>query len=309
MIKYSIVVPVYNSAPTLDELYNRVKRVFEITLNEPFEMILVDDSSHDNSFAKMAELSRNDSRIVSVQLAQNFGQHNALLCGFSHARGEYIITIDDDLQHPPEEIPKLIAAMKENEKIDVVIGKYETKKHSLIRNIGSKVINGIARHTNEKTSHLDMTSFRLVKRFVIDYLLEINIRTPRIGYLITAITDKIVNVTVQHDERKYGHSQYTFKRLVNDFKVEVLSNTVLPLIIVRDIGILLFFISIIMSIVYLIKYFSSDIDVLGWTTIVILLLLFFGVTLFSIGIIGEYLMRIIGEAKKIPNYFERKKIN
>ena len=199
--------------------------------------------------------------------------------------------------------------MKENEKIDVVIGKYETKKHSLIRNIGSKVINGIARHTNEKTSHLDMTSFRLVKRFVIDYLLEINIRTPRIGYLITAITDKIVNVTVQHDERKYGHSQYTFKRLVNDFKVEVLSNTVLPLIIVRDIGILLFFISIIMSIVYLIKYFSSDIDVLGWTTIVILLLLFFGVTLFSIGIIGEYLMRIIGEAKKIPNYFERKKIN
>ena len=309
MIKYSIVVPVYNSAPTLDELYNRVKRVFEITLNEPFEMILVDDSSHDNSFAKMAELSRNDSRIVSVQLAQNFGQHNALLCGFSQARGDYIITIDDDLQHPPEEIPKLIAAMEANEKIDVVIGKYETKKHSLIRNIGSKVINGIARHTNEKTSHLDMTSFRLIKRFVIDYLLEINIRTPRIGYLITAITDKIVNVTVQHDERKYGHSQYTFKRLVNDFKVEVLSNTVLPLIIVRDIGILLFFISIVMSIIYLIKYFSSEIDVLGWTTLVILLLLFFGVTLFSIGIIGEYLMRIIGEAKKIPNYFERKKIN
>ena len=309
MIKYSIVVLVYNSAPTLDELYNRVKRVFEITLNEPFEMILVDDSSHDNSFAKMTELSRNDSRIVSVQLAQNFGQHNALLCGFSHARGDYIITIDDDLQHPPEEIPKLIAAMEANEKIDVVIGKYETKKHSLIRNIGSKVINGIARHTNEKTSHLDMTSFRLIKRFVIDYLLEINIRTPRIGYLITAITDKIMNVTVQHDERKYGHSQYTFKRLVNDFKVEVLSNTVLPLIIVRDIGILLFFISIVMSIIYLIKYFSSDIDVLGWTTLVILLLLFFGVTLFSIGIIGEYLMRIIGEAKKIPNYFERKKIN
>lgn len=309
MIKYSVVVPVYNSAPTLYELYYRVKRVFENIINEPFEMVLVDDSSHDDSFAKMTELSKMDSRIVSVQLAQNFGQHNALLCGFSHARGEYIITIDDDLQHPPEEIPKLIAAMKENEKIDVVIGKYETKKHSLIRNIGSKVINGIARHTNEKTSHLDMTSFRLVKRFVIDYLLEINIRTPRIGYLITAITDKIVNVTVQHDERKYGHSQYTFKRLVNDFKVEVLSNTVLPLIIVRDIGILLFFISIIMSIVYLIKYFSSDIDVLGWTTIVILLLLFFGVTLFSIGIIGEYLMRIIGEAKKIPNYFERKKIN
>lgn len=309
MIKYSVVVPVYNSEPTLEELYTRVKSVFENTLNETFEMVLVDDSSHDNSFAKMAELSERDSRIVSVQLSQNFGQHNAILCGFSHAKGEYIITIDDDLQHPPEEIPKLIAAMEENKNMDVIIGKYETKKHSLIRNIGSRVINGIARHTNEKTSHLDMTSFRLIKRFVIDYLLEIDIRTPRIGYLITAITDKIMNVTVQHDERKYGRSQYTFKRLVKDFKVEVLSNTMLPLVIVRNIGIAVFFASIVLAIIYLIRYFASDIDVEGWTTLVILLLLFFGVTLFSIGIIGEYLMRILGEAKKIPNYFERKRIN
>lgn len=309
MIKYSVVVPVYNSEPTLEELYTRVKSVFENTLNETFEMVLVDDSSHDNSFAKMAELSERDSRIVSVQLSQNFGQHNAILCGFSHAKGEYIITIDDDLQHPPEEIPKLIAAMEENKNMDVIIGKYETKKHSLIRNIGSRVINGIARHTNEKTSHLDMTSFRLIKRFVIDYLLEIDIRTPRIGYLITAITDKIMNVTVQHDERKYGRSQYTFKRLVKDFKVEVLSNTMLPLVIVRNIGIAVFFASIVLAIIYLIRYFASDIDIEGWTTLVILLLLFFGVTLFSIGIIGEYLMRILGEAKKIPNYFERKRIN
>lgn len=309
MIKYSVVVPVYNSEPTLEELYTRVKSVFENTLNETFEMVLVDDSSHDNSFAKMAELSERDSRIVSVQLSQNFGQHNAILCGFSHAKGEYIITIDDDLQHPPEEIPKLIAAMEENKNMDVIIGKYETKKHSLIRNIGSRVINGIARHTNEKTSHLDMTSFRLIKRFVIDYLLEIDIRTPRIGYLITAITDKIMNVTVQHDERKYGRSQYTFKRLVKDFKVEVLSNTMLPLVIVRNIGIAVFFASIVLAIIYLIRYFASDIDVEGWTTLVILLLLFFGVTLFSIGIIGEYLMRILGEAKKTPNYFERKRIN
>lgn len=309
MIKYSVVVPVYNSEPTLEELYTRVRSVFENTLNETFEMVLVDDSSHDNSFAKMAELSERDSRIVSVQLSQNFGQHNAILCGFSHAKGEYIITIDDDLQHPPEEIPKLIAAMEENKNMDVIIGKYETKKHSLIRNIGSRVINGIARHTNEKTSHLDMTSFRLIKRFVIDYLLEIDIRTPRIGYLITAITDKIMNVTVQHDERKYGRSQYTFKRLVKDFKVEVLSNTMLPLVIVRNIGIAVFFASIVLAIIYLIRYFASDIDIEGWTTLVILLLLFFGVTLFSIGIIGEYLMRILGEAKKIPNYFERKRIN
>lgn len=307
MVKYSVVVPVYNSEKTLDELCSRVKQVFENEIKETYELILVDDSSHDSSFEVMKRISENDSCVKPHQLAKNFGQHNALMCGFSHACGEFVVTIDDDLQHPPEEIPKLIAAMQADEMVDVAIGKYEEKKHSLIRNIGSKVINRIAMIANEKTDNLDMTSFRLMKRFVVDYILGFHINTPRIGYLIMAITDKIVNVTVVHEERKVGRSQYTFKRLVQDFKSEVMSNSILPLIIVRNVGILVFLASIVLIIIYLIKYFVAGVGVEGWTTIIILLLLMFGITLVSIGVLGEYLMRIINETKKIPNYFERKR--
>ncbi|MDY2920996.1 MAG: glycosyltransferase, partial [Lentihominibacter sp.] len=119
-------------------------------------------------------------------------------------------------------------------------------------------------------------------------------------------TDRIINVTVHHDERKYGTSQYSFKRLVRDFKLEVMSNTVLPLKLVKYVGGISCLASLVLMIVYLIEYITGSIEVLGWTTIIVLMLLFFGITLMSIGIIGEYLMRIIGESKKIPNYFIRK---
>ena len=108
MSLYSVVVPVYNSEHTLTELYTRLEKVFRETVQEPFELILVDDGSKDRSYQIMEELRQKDPRVKIIQMARNFGQHPALLCGFSHAEGDFIITMDDDLQHPPEEIPKLI---------------------------------------------------------------------------------------------------------------------------------------------------------------------------------------------------------
>lgn len=306
MTKYSIVVPVYNSEKTLSELHERVKKVFTDVVGADYELILVDDSSKDGSFEEMKRIHSLDEKVKVFQLAKNFGQHNALMCGFAQATGDYVVTIDDDLQHPPEEIPKLIEAMRADPEVDVAIGKYDSKKHGPIRNFGSRVINKIAMDTNEKTENLDMTSFRLMKKYVVDYIVNIKIDTPRIGYLIMAITDRIINVTVHHDERKYGSSQYSFKRLVRDFKLEVMSNTVLPLKLVKYVGGISCLASLVLMIVYLIEYITGSIEVLGWTTIIVLMLLFFGITLMSIGIIGEYLMRIIGESKKIPNYFIRK---
>ena len=163
MARYSIVVPVYNSEKTLDELYERTKRVIEEELGGEYELVLVDDSSKDGSFEVMTRLSSADSRVKSFQLAKNFGQHNALMCGFANATGDYIVTIDDDLQHPPEEIPKLVKVMEDDPGIDVVIGEYDEKKHGPIRNFGSRVINRIAMDATDKTANLSMTSFRLMK--------------------------------------------------------------------------------------------------------------------------------------------------
>ena len=139
MCLYSVVVPVYNSEHTLQELYTRLEKVFRETIKEEFELILVDDGSRDRSFAVMQELREKDPRVKIIQMARNFGQHPALLCGFAHAKGEFIVTMDDDLQHQPEELPKMINVMKERDDVDVIIASYEGRKHNLIRKLGTKL--------------------------------------------------------------------------------------------------------------------------------------------------------------------------
>ncbi len=305
---YSVVVPVYNSEKSLEELYDRIKKTFETMEGNDFELILVDDSSKDGSFEVMKKLHQADSRVKAIQLAKNCGQHPALLCGFSYAEGEYIITMDDDLQHPPEEIVKLIAHMQENENADVVIGKYESKKHGPIRNMGTFASNWVSSIVFKKPMDLQLTSFRLMKRFVVENLCKLHINVPRIGNMLLQVSNRIVNVTVEHDQRKYGQSGYSFKRLVKDLFNNIITNSALPLIVVRDIGIFSFFLSIGLGIFYLVRYWVSGVSIQGWTTLVLLILLYSGLTLLAIGIIGEYLMRILNEAKKMPNYFVRKEM-
>ena len=113
MSLYSVVVPVYNSEHTLQELYTRLEKVFREVIKEEFELILVDDGSKDRSFEVMQELRAKDNRVRIIQMARNFGQHPALLCGFAHVKGDFVVTMDDDLQHQPEELPKMINVMRE----------------------------------------------------------------------------------------------------------------------------------------------------------------------------------------------------
>ena len=284
---YSIVVPVYNSEKSLEELYSRIKNTFAGFEGKDFELILVDDSSKDASFEIMTKLHNMDSRVKAIQLAKNCGQHPALLCGFSYAEGEFVVTMDDDLQHPPEEIGKLIDHMDANENVDVVIGKYESKKHGPIRNLGTFASNWVSSIVFKKPMDLQLTSFRLMKKFVVDNLCALHVNLPRIGNMLLQVSNRIENVTVEHDERKYGKSGYSFGRLVKDLINNIVTNSAFPLVIVRNI---------------------SGVSIQGWTTLVLLVLLFSGLALFGIGVIGEYLMRILNEAKKMPNYFVRKEM-
>ena len=302
MSLYSVVVPVYNSQATLVELHQRLCKVFDEKLSLDFELVLVDDSSRDGSFSKMQQLRQQDKRVKIVQLSRNYGQHCALLCGFKYAKGDYIITMDDDLQHPPEEIPKLIQVLNGDPEIDVVIGRYESKKHGPIRNFGTYLANRVSSAIFKKDPKLQLTSFRIMKRFVVEAMLEMHVDFPRIGHLLLMVSNRICNVVVEHDSRKYGKSGYTFKRLVKDFFANILTNSSFPLIVVRDIGIASFIISILLGIYYLYRYLLYGISIQGWITLVILILSYSGLILLAIGIIGDYLIRILKEAKKIPNY-------
>ncbi|WP_104802517.1 glycosyltransferase family 2 protein [Blautia marasmi] len=307
MSLYSIVVPVYNSEQTLEELYSRVRNVFENTIHQEFELILVDDSSRDNSYLVMQHLHKSDSRVKIIQMAKNFGQHPALLCGFSFAKGDFVITMDDDLQHRPEEIPKMTAVMDERDDVDVIIAKYENRKHNFIRKLGTRISVYATSRMLGKDPNLEITSFRLMRKFIVDAILNTNTHLPQIGNLLVQSSNRIVNVPVHHDARKVGRSNYTFHRLVKDLFYDITSNSAFPLLLVRDLGIFSFLVSVALGFFYLIRYFLYGVSVEGWTTLVLLILAYNGIILLAIGIIGQYLINILNEAKKMPNYIIRRK--
>ena len=307
MSLYSVVIPVYNSEHTLEELYERLKNVFDETLKEDFELILVDDGSKDQSYAIMQNLRSADKRVKIIQMAKNFGQHPALLCGFSYAKGDFIITMDDDLQHPPEEIPKITAVMNERDDVDVIIAKYEGRQHGFIRRLGTKLSVYATSKMLRKDPDLEITSFRLIRKFIVDALLETNTHLPQIGNLLVQTSNRIINVPVRHDARTYGKSGYPFIRLVKDLIFDITNHSAFPLLVVRDIGFAGFILSILLALYFLVRFFLYGASVEGWTSLMLITLAGFSLTLLSLGVIGMYLMNILNESKKMPHYTIRKK--
>lgn len=304
---YSIVVPVFNSSKTINELYDRIKLVFENSIKEDFELILVNDASKDESLSIIRNLCDKDSRVKYIHLARNHGQQKAVLCGIEHSSGDYVITMDDDLQHPPEEIPKLIEKMESDSKIDVVIGMYDSKKHNGVRRFGTKLLDLLSDMVFKKDKGLRLTSFRLMKSFVADNLSEVNLKSPTVGHCLLMVDGNIVNTEVRHDARKNGRSGYSFRNLVKTFMGNVYVNSDLPLRIVGHIGVASAFISLILALYYLIRYISGHVSVSGWTTLVLIVLFMNGLLLFSVGVMGKYLMVNINETKRLPKYSIKEK--
>ena len=306
MSLYSVVVPVYNSDHTLEELYHRLEKVFRETLKEDFELILVDDGSKDRSYEIMEKLRSRDHRVKIIQMARNFGQHPALLCGFAHVKGDFVVTMDDDLQHQPEELPKMVRVMEERPDVDVIIASYEGRKHGPIRKLGTKVSVWATSKMLGKDPNLQITSYRLIRRFLVDAMLRTNTYLPQIGNLLVLSSNRIINVPVQHADRAYGKSGYSFKRLAKDLIYDITAHSAFPLLMVRNIGIISFLVSMVMAVYYLVRYFTMGISVEGWTSQMLVMLAFFGLVLLSIGIMGIYLMNILNEAKKMPHYVIRR---
>ena len=306
MSLYSVVVPVYNSEHTLQELYTRLEKVFREVIKEEFELILVDDGSKDRSFEVMQELRAKDNRVRIIQMARNFGQHPALLCGFAHVKGDFVVTMDDDLQHQPEELPKMINVMRERDDVDAIIASYEGRQHGFIRKLGTKFSVWATSKMLGKDPDLQITSYRLIRRFLVDAMVKTNTYLPQIGNLLVLTSNRIINVPVQHAARVYGKSGYSFKRLVKDLIYDITAHIAFPLLMVRNIGIASFLVSMVMAVYFLVRYFAFGVSVEGWTSLMMVMLAFFGLILLSIGIMGIYLMNILNEAKKMPHYVVRR---
>ncbi len=304
----SVVIPCYGSAQALPELLSRLDAALD-SLGITSEIILIDDCSPDGlALAVQRELTHYP-RLRYIELMFNTGQFRALMCGFAQARGRYVVTMDDDLQHPPEEIGKLYEHLRDKPELDAVFGAYGKKRHSGGRNLGSWLLRVVNTWIFHKPPGLVMSSFRCLRRELVDALLANRTRYPVIGALILSNTRRIDNVTVRHDARKHGQSNYSLARLVRTTLDNILSFSSLPLQITSIGGVCISMLSFALAGIYAIVHLIRGSSVPGWTSLFLAINFYAGLGLLSVGIAGEYLVRIMVESRGQPLYVVRRRLD
>jgi undecaprenyl-phosphate 4-deoxy-4-formamido-L-arabinose transferase len=295
---YSIVVPVYNSCESLEELFRRIGLTMN-NIGKTFEVLFVDDDSTDGSWDTLERIQKeNLANVTIVRLARNFGQHNATICGIAKASGVYIITLDDDLQNPPEEIAKLVSTM-ENSGSDLVYGIYGKKQHSMVRNLGSATLKASSRRISRTQGK--GSSFRLMKSSLGKCILNHQINFIYIDELFNWYTNHIEFVLVDHQKRPYQKSTYTSHSLFSLFSNLVIYYTAVPLKVMVYGGFISALLSFIIGLVFIYHKLVHDVP-LGFTALIVAVSFSSSIILLSLGIIGEYLSRIYTVQNRKPPY-------
>ncbi|MCX7608930.1 MAG: glycosyltransferase family 2 protein [Anaerolineales bacterium] len=285
----SLVIPVYNSAAILPTLIARLEAVLPQIAQE-YEVILVNDGSPDNSWQVIRRLAENRPWLRGILLMRNYGQHNALLAGIRAAQGEVIITMDDDLQHPPEEIPKLLAELKKG--YDVVYGVPQAETHGLLRNLASRFLKWLMGVTLEIPHIPRSGAFRAFRTQVREAFLDYRSQFVSIDVLLSWGTNRFGFVTVRHDPRLVGKSTYTFQKLVRHTFNMLTGFSTLPLRLASLLGFAFTLFGLTVLIYVLGRYLLEGSSVQGFPFLASIIALFSGVQLFAIGIFGEYLARM-----------------
>ena len=295
----SVVIPVFRSASSLDELYSRLKITLD-NLGENFEIIFIDDSGGDGIWMSIKGLSIKDTRVRGALLNRNYGQHNALLAGIRMAKGQLIITMDDDLQHPPEEIPKLISELSDD--IDVVYGCPEQERHGFLRNIASRGTKIFLERSMGANAASNISAFRIFKTGIRDAFQKYDSPTVNIDVLLTWGTSRFSAVKVKRDLRKFGKSNYTVFKLLKHALNMIIGFSSAPLKITGFIGFIFSILGFLALGYVLLKYLILGSVVPGFAFLASTILLFSGVQLLALGIIGEYLARMYEKSMGEPTY-------
>lgn len=305
-VDLSVVVPVYQSAQTLPTLVDRLLPVLDGT-GMTHEVIFVEDGSRDNSWQVLEKLqSGHPDRVVAIQLMRNYGQHNALMAGFRRSRGKLVVTMDDDLQHPPEEIPKLIESVLKSD-LDLVYGTYESKRHSGWRNLGSQIIQMYYQHVFQ--NKVQPTAFRVIRRPLLESILNYSLNYTVIDGLLAWNTGRIGEVQVAHHQRAGGRSGYSPLRLLATAVTVITNFSLLPLQLVSSIGLISATGGLLLGAYYLIQHLMSNIEVPGYASTIVAILVFSGLQLLALGIMGEYLGRLHMNVNRKPQYTVRQTLD
>lgn len=301
----SVVIPVYNEEKTLEELYRRLTQTLD-TLGKSYEIILTNDGSRDQSSKVLQMLhDRRPSQIRVIEFNGNFGQHMAIMAGFERVRGEIIITMDADLQNPPEEIPKLVAAMEAGH--DVVNAYREGRQDSWWRLLVSKMHNKVRAWMMPKLKMKDEgCMLRAYRRSIVDLMAATGEATTFIPALALNYASNPTEVGVAHEERFAGTSNYNFYKLIRYNFDLVTGFSLFPLQMFTFIGILISFFSFIFVVYLGLRRLIVGPEVEGVFTLFAILFFLIGIVLLGLGVVGEYIGRIYQEVRQRPRFVVRK---
>ena len=305
---YSIVIPCYGTDKSIIELAKRIDLVFTDHIKENYEVIFIDDLSPNiNTWKTLKDVKKMFPHNTSIiQLTRNFGKVGAVLCGFSKVKGDFVITLDDDLQHSPEDILKLIPHKDQN---DVVIGHFKNKNHNFFKRSSSRIKRIFDYYLIGKPKNIHSTPFKLFQRKIVDEMIKIKTPYPYIPALMFYVTKNIEMVEVSHNNRKYDKSNFNFFKRLKLFSNLLINNSSFLLRFVAFFGFIISFFSFSYgTLIFIKQLFFDGSKIVGWTSIMVVTLILGGLILLSIGITGEYLIRIIKGVESRPPYIIRKEL-
>lgn len=298
----SVVVPVHNSATILPRLVERLEPVLR-QLGTPYELILVNDGSRDASWSVIEEQARAHPWVRGIDLMRNYGQHNALLCGLRAARHAIVVTIDDDLQHPPEEIPALLAELARGN--DVVYGAPVAEQHGVLRDLASRVTKLALSQAMGAPTARQVSAFRVLRTSLRDAFAGYDGYYVSIDVLLTWGTTRFAAVPVRHEPRLEGVSNYTFRKLVNHAMNMMTGFSTFPLQIASLVGFGFTLFGFVVLAWVLGRWVIQGSVVPGFPFLASVIAIFSGAQLFALGIIGEYLARVHFRTMNRPPYSVR----
>lgn len=307
MEKLSFVIPCYRSENTIENILGRVVETVKKDGRYDYEIVCVNDCSPDNVMDKLREKSIQNDKIKVISLSRNFGQHSALMAGFNYVSGDIIVCLDDDGQNPPEEMFKLIDKLEEG--YDLVSAKYVNEKRNIIRKLGTKLSFAMSSYFINKPSNIDLNSYYVFRRYIVDEIIKYKNAYPFVHGLILRVTRNMANVIIPHEKRVEGKSGYSLNKLFGLWLNGFTAFSEKPLRVASIMGWVVACIGIIFGIVVVVRKIVNPDILIGYSSIMAVILFLGGMIMLFIGLLGEYVGRIYISLNNAPQYAIKEVIN
>ena len=297
MKEISVVIPVYKSEECIPEL---TKQISDALKDFNWELILVNDCSPDNSWTEIKKVAAENNNITGINLRKNGGQDLAILAGLNHAKGKWIVIMDDDLQHSPYDIPKLYAQAQKG--FDVVYADFKQKKQKLWKNLGSWLNGKVSEITLGKPKGIYLSPFKIISSSVVKEMCKLNNLFPYIDGLIFQVTKNITQINIEHHKREYGKSNFTLVKSMQVFFRMMFGFSTFPLNFATYIGFFSSTMGFVLAIYFLVKFLLGLEPLTGWTSLIMVILILGGLILLALGIIGKYIGQMYLTINNSPKY-------